>query len=117
MNKRVFLAGVAATALSVAVGQVWAQGAPKGRVVLTVSGAIGKTNVGNTYQLDMAMVDALPQHTFGPLESQREVIEVGRHALLKRGDLHGRHADQREQEQHDHGDVQRGTALDCRPGE
>jgi len=64
MNKRVFLAGVAATALSVAVGQVWAQGAPKGRVVLTVSGAIGKTNAGNTYQLDMAMVDALPQHTF-----------------------------------------------------
>ena len=64
MNKRVFLAGVAAAALSVAVGQVWAQGAPKGRVVLTVSGAIGKTNAGNTYQLDMAMVDALPQHTF-----------------------------------------------------
>ena len=58
------MAGVAATALSVAVGQVWAQGAPKGRVVLTVSGAIGKTNAGNTYQLDMAMVDAMPQHTF-----------------------------------------------------
>ena len=64
MSKRSFLALVAAAVLGLP-GAAWAQtAAPKGRVVLTVSGAISKTNAGNTFQLDMAMIDALPQHSF-----------------------------------------------------
>lgn len=36
---------------------------PTGPVVLTVSGQIGQTNVGDTAQFDLAMLDALPQRT------------------------------------------------------
>jgi hypothetical protein len=64
MSKRLFLTGVAAAALCMSMASAWAQAAPKGRVVLTVSGAIAKTNAGKTHQFDMAMIDALPQHTF-----------------------------------------------------
>ncbi len=63
MSKRNFLACLAATALGV-MAAPWTHAAPKGRVVLTVSGAIGKTNAGDTYQFTMAMIDALPQHSF-----------------------------------------------------
>lgn len=38
--------------------------APKERVVLTISGKIGATNRGANAVFDMAMLDALPQHTF-----------------------------------------------------
>ncbi|KEO58229.1 molybdopterin-dependent oxidoreductase [Thioclava indica] len=37
---------------------------PKGDVILTVSGAIGITNVGNTAQFDLAMLEALKSETF-----------------------------------------------------
>ena len=37
---------------------------PKGRAVLTVSGKIGVKNRGETAAFDMAMIEALPQHSF-----------------------------------------------------
>lgn len=37
---------------------------PKGRAVLTVSGKIGVKNRGETAAFDMAMLEALPQHSF-----------------------------------------------------
>lgn len=37
---------------------------PSGPVILTVSGNIGHTNVGNEAQFDRAMLEALPQHEF-----------------------------------------------------
>ena len=42
----------------------WALEAPKGKVVLTVSGKLGATNRGDKAVLDMAMLEALPQKTF-----------------------------------------------------
>lgn len=38
--------------------------APTGEVILTVSGAIGTTNVEKTLQLDAALMASLPQHSF-----------------------------------------------------
>lgn len=37
---------------------------PDGPVILTVSGKIANTNVGNEAQFDRAMLEALPQHDF-----------------------------------------------------
>jgi hypothetical protein len=37
---------------------------PKGRVVLTVAGQIGQANRGKEAVFDMAMIEALPQHSF-----------------------------------------------------
>lgn len=42
----------------------WALDAPKGKVVLTVSGKLGAPNQGNKAVFDMAMLEALPQKTF-----------------------------------------------------
>jgi hypothetical protein len=38
--------------------------APKGRVILSVSGKIGAKNQGDLAVFDMAMIEALPQHSF-----------------------------------------------------
>jgi hypothetical protein len=38
--------------------------APKGKVVLTVSGKVSKTNSAGKAEFDMAMIEALPQHSF-----------------------------------------------------
>ncbi|MEY4749767.1 MAG: hypothetical protein RIQ60_1981 [Pseudomonadota bacterium] len=38
--------------------------APKGKVVLTITGKIGKTNAAGKAEFDMAMIEALPQHSF-----------------------------------------------------
>lgn len=38
--------------------------APKGRPILTISGAVGEVNAGKTARLDMDMLAALPQHSF-----------------------------------------------------
>lgn len=38
--------------------------APQGRVILSVSGKIGATNKGELAVFDMAMIQALPQHSF-----------------------------------------------------
>ena len=37
-------------------------GTPAGRVVLTVEGAVSRTNAGDTAQFDLAMLEAMPQH-------------------------------------------------------
>jgi hypothetical protein len=42
----------------------WALDAPKGKVVLTVSGKVGAANRGDKAVFDMAMLEALPQKTF-----------------------------------------------------
>jgi len=69
MNKRVWL-GVAAAAVVWSAAPAWSQqsgssvAAPKGRVVLTVTGNIARTNMGQSYQFDMDMIDALPRRTF-----------------------------------------------------
>jgi hypothetical protein len=38
--------------------------APKGKVVLTLSGKVGKTNAPGKAEFDMAMLEALPQQSF-----------------------------------------------------
>lgn len=42
----------------------WALNAPKGKVVLTVSGKLGAANRGDKAVFDLAMLEALPQKTF-----------------------------------------------------
>lgn len=42
----------------------WALDAPKGKVVLTVSGKLGAPNRGDKAVFDLAMIEALPQKTF-----------------------------------------------------
>lgn len=42
----------------------WALNAPKGKVVLTVSGKLGAPNRGDKAVFDLAMLEALPQKTF-----------------------------------------------------
>lgn len=42
----------------------WALNAPKGKVVLTVSGKLGAANRGDKAVFDVAMLEALPQKTF-----------------------------------------------------
>jgi hypothetical protein len=37
---------------------------PKGKVVLSVTGAVARANAGDRADFDMAMLDALPQHSF-----------------------------------------------------
>ncbi|MGQ2922471.1 MAG: hypothetical protein ACT6SF_12005 [Hydrogenophaga sp.] len=56
-------AGLALSALSLSAA---ADGlsAPKGRVILTVSGQLGATNRASEAVFDMAMLEALPQHSF-----------------------------------------------------
>ena len=53
-------------ALLLSAPAVWAHEfpAPTGEVILTVSGAIGHTNVDGTLQLDAALMASLPQHSF-----------------------------------------------------
>lgn len=64
MNTRrlftVLLALVAATPLTFAQGL----SAPQGKTILSVSGKIGAKNKGETAVFDMAMIEALPQHSF-----------------------------------------------------
>lgn len=42
----------------------WALEAPKGKVILSVSGKLGATNRGDKAVFDLAMLEALPQKTF-----------------------------------------------------
>jgi hypothetical protein len=42
----------------------WALDAPKGKVVLSITGAIGQRNADGRADFDMAMLAALPQHSF-----------------------------------------------------
>lgn len=45
-------------------GQSWAMDAPKGKVVLSITGAIGRHNAADRADFDMAMLAALPQFSF-----------------------------------------------------
>ncbi|MEW6694932.1 MAG: molybdopterin-dependent oxidoreductase [Pseudomonadota bacterium] len=67
ISRRFFMHGVGAGALAW-VGGLGAQTttlpAPKDRVVLTVGGRIAVHNRGNTAVFDLAMLEALPQHSF-----------------------------------------------------
>lgn len=54
----------ASALLSSAMVPAWAQDKPRGRVVLTVSGALSRANDGANAVFDMAMLEALPQHSF-----------------------------------------------------
>jgi len=45
-------------------GPALALEAPQGRTILTISGKLGATNVGQQARLDMKMIEALPQHSF-----------------------------------------------------
>jgi hypothetical protein len=55
--------GLAAAGLLVA-GGARALDAPKGKVVLSVVGAVGTTNADGRADFDMAMLEAMPQHSF-----------------------------------------------------
>lgn len=65
--KRTFIrflgAGVGALAL-VCAQQSFALDAPKGKVVLTITGKVGQKNSPAGAQFDMAMLEAMPQKTF-----------------------------------------------------
>jgi hypothetical protein len=49
--------------LSLLSASSYALDKPKNRVILTISGAINTTNVGQEAQFDLEMLQALPQHT------------------------------------------------------
>ena len=55
--------GLATVAL-LAAGGAQALDAPKGKVVLSVVGAVGLTNAEGRADFDMAMLEAMPQHSF-----------------------------------------------------
>lgn len=65
-SRRAIVGVIAAIAFAVGAGAAFADGLenPKGRVVLTMSGKIGETNKGKDAAFDMAMLEALPQHSF-----------------------------------------------------
>lgn len=62
------LAAAAALTAGLTAGLTPAQAqslaAPKGKAILAVSGKIGARNQGETAQIDLAMLEALPQKTF-----------------------------------------------------
>lgn len=60
-NRRLCLLGAAAFLVS---GQSHALDAPKGKVVLSISGNIGQKSPGDPTDFDMEMLAALPQHSF-----------------------------------------------------
>lgn len=64
--RRTLIALASALPLLAAPGLTSAQGLaePKDRVILTIDGQIGTKNRGNTAVFDMAMIEALPQHSF-----------------------------------------------------
>lgn len=64
--RRALIALAAALPLLVTAGTASSQNLaePKGRVILTVDGKIGATNRGSSAVFDMAMIEALPQHSF-----------------------------------------------------
>ena len=65
-SRRFFRGLWAGVACAMLVGTAAAEGLPppKGRVVLTVSGNISQANQGKVAAFDMAMLEALPQHSF-----------------------------------------------------
>ena len=62
-RRRALRCGLAAAAW-LAAGSAQALDAPKGKVVLSVVGLVGQTNADKRADFDMAMLEALPQHSF-----------------------------------------------------
>lgn len=63
-NRRLFTALVALAAVSPLSSFAQPMEAPKGRVILSVSGKIDAKNKGDLAVFDMAMIEKLPQHSF-----------------------------------------------------
>jgi hypothetical protein len=63
-TRRLALRQCLAAAALLATGAARALDAPKGKVVLSVVGQVGTTNVEGRADFDMAMLEALPQHSF-----------------------------------------------------
>lgn len=65
-SRRAIIFFGASIALTFLTGPAIADGlaVPKGRVILTLSGQIGQVNRGEDAIFDMAMLEALPQHSF-----------------------------------------------------
>lgn len=61
---RLLLAMVLSMMALSTLGRAWALEAPKGPVILQVSGLIDKTNQGKVAEFDMATLQALPQKSF-----------------------------------------------------
>ena len=61
LRRRICLAGLLAFALA---GPAHALEAPQGKVLLSISGHVNQTNAAGRADFDMAMLAALPQHTF-----------------------------------------------------
>ena len=53
-----------ALCMLVATSTAFALDKPKGKVILTISGKVESKNAGDTADFDMAMLAALPQHSF-----------------------------------------------------
>ncbi|GCL65012.1 molybdopterin-dependent oxidoreductase [Pseudaquabacterium pictum] len=62
-RRRTLRLGLAAATL-LATGGARALAAPKGKVVLSVVGTLSQANAGARADFDMAMLEALPQHSF-----------------------------------------------------
>jgi hypothetical protein len=62
--KRNILVTLAAVLLAGALPAAHALNAPKGKVILTVSGKVTEANKDKTAVFDLAMIEALPQKTF-----------------------------------------------------
>ncbi|MDR7097424.1 hypothetical protein [Hydrogenophaga laconesensis] len=65
-SKRAVFGVFAAIVFAIGAGVAFADGLrqPKGRIVLTMSGKIGQANKEKDAVFDMAMLEALPQHSF-----------------------------------------------------
>lgn len=62
--RRLLIAFPAAIALGAFAPRAFALDAPAGKVVLTITGKVGKPNAGAKADFDMAMLEKLPQHSF-----------------------------------------------------
>lgn len=63
-DRRGFLGHAVAGGLALSAWPAQALDAPAGKVILTVSGSLTKPNDGGTAAFDLALLQALPQHSF-----------------------------------------------------
>jgi hypothetical protein len=63
-GRRAALAGLLAWALLQATPPTWALEPAQGKVVLSITGNVSQPNAGGRADFDMAMLEALPQHSF-----------------------------------------------------
>ncbi len=63
-TRRQALRSALTTVALAATGRAWALQPPRGKVVLTVRGLVAQVNAGDRADFDMAMLEALPQHSY-----------------------------------------------------